>query len=52
MDHRDMLDIHFYNPAEGLDQKICDEFNAYIAKLKRTFEISIHRLNDENYDLK
>ena len=52
MEHREKLDVFFFNPAEGLDQKTRDEFTAYMAKLKRNFEISIHKLSDENYDLK
>ena len=37
---------------DGLDQTTADEFNARLRKIKNGFEASIHRLSDENYDLK
>ncbi|CDW89079.1 UNKNOWN [Stylonychia lemnae] len=49
--HKDLLEVYFFTPTEGLDNDTCQIFNKYFMKLKNDFETRLNILNNVNQDL-
>lgn len=48
---RDLLEVYYFSPTEGLDEDTCLIFNKYFMKLKNDFETRLNILNEVNQEM-